>query len=67
MPNAAPALNEAAAAYAPQSHAATAAPGAPHALFGRLRAAVRVLAGVDVAVPADPGWGDAADRAGRAG
>lgn len=60
-------LHEAASGYGQSVHHAASLPDAPHALFGRLRAAVRVLSGVEVAVPADPGWADAADGAGRAG
>jgi hypothetical protein len=72
MPEPALALQEAASPFAQgQSMAArpVAAPptGAPHALFGRMRGALRVLAGVDVTVPADPGWADDAGWAGRPG
>jgi hypothetical protein len=65
MPKPADALHEAAASFGQAPSTAAPPPDAPHGLFGRFRGALRVLAGVDVAVPADPGWADAADRAGR--
>jgi hypothetical protein len=67
MPEPALALQEAAAPFAQGAAVAAPPAGAPHALFGRMRGALRVLAGVDVAAPADPGWADDAGRAGRPG
>jgi hypothetical protein len=63
MPEPALALHEAAAPFG-QAPSTAAPPGGPHPLFGRMRGALRVLAGVDVAVPADPGWGEDAGRPG---
>jgi hypothetical protein len=60
-------LHEAALSYGQAAHRVAPPSDAPHALFGRLQAAVRVLAGVDVTAPADAGWGQDGDPAGRAG
>jgi hypothetical protein len=64
MPEPALALQEAAAPFAQGPDLAAPPAGGPHALFGRMRGALRVLAGVDVAVPADPAWADDAGRPG---